>query len=135
MSAINSTEVPEATPSVGAMIDALHAKREEIRKLTKEVDRLKLERDDLEHQLIETMDAQGVQMSRSEKATASISETLRPLVEDWNSFYDWIHRNKAYYMLERRPAAAAYRELMEQRKRPIPGVSSFTQRSVLLRTR
>lgn len=127
--------IEDATPAVGALIDELYEKREKIRKLTKQVDALKLERDELELRLLETMDAQGVSMSRSDLATASVSETVRPVVENWDEFYNWIHRNKAYYMLERRPAAAAYRETMETRKRPIPGVSKFTQRSVLLRTR
>jgi predicted transcriptional regulator len=125
----------DATPAVGGLIDELYAKREKIRKLTKEVDALKAERDELELRLLETMDAQGVSMSRSDLATASVSEVIRPVVENWDEFYTWIHRNKAYYMLERRPAAAAYRELMESRRKPIPGVSQFVQRSILLRTR
>jgi hypothetical protein len=131
----STTPVEDATPAVGALIDELYAKREQIRKLTKQVDALKSERDDLELRLLEAMDAQVVTMSRSDSATASISEIIRPVVENWDGFYNWIHRNKAYYMLERRPAAAAYRELMETRKRPVPGVSQFVQRSVLLRTR
>jgi hypothetical protein len=125
----------DATPAVGLLIDELHAKREAIRKLTKQIDKLKAERDEFELRLLETMDAQVVTMSRSDKAVASISEIVKPVVENWDEFYTWIHRNKAYYMLERRPAAAAYRELMETRKRPLPGVSQFVQRSILLRTR
>lgn len=126
----------DATPSIGALIDDLHATREKIRGLNKEVEALNSQKANLETRLIEALDAQGVTQSRGASATASISETIIPQVKDWDRFYAFIARNKAYYMLERRPAAAAYREALELRKnRPIPGVESFTKRTISLRSR
>lgn len=127
--------VPDATPSIGALIDDLHSNREKIRKLEKQISELKETRDDLEHRLIEAMDAQGVMQSRGAHATATVTESTKPSVEDWDLFYAFIHRTKAYYLLERRPASAAYRELMERRNKPIPGVTSFIKRSISLRSR
>ncbi len=127
--------VVDATPSIGALIDDLHNNREKIRKLEKQVSELKETRDDLEQRLIEAMEAQGIQQSRGAHATATITESTKPSVEDWDLFYAFIKRNNAFYLLERRPASAAYREMMERRNKPIPGVTSFTKRSVSLRSR
>lgn len=123
------------TPSLGALTEALWEAREKQRKLQKQLDALVEEREDLERRLIAAMDAQGSDQTRSTHATATISESVKPNVEDWDTFWAFIHRNKAYYLLERRPAAVAYRELMERRRKPIPGVTSFIKRSINLRNR
>lgn len=126
----------ESTPAMGEIIDRLYYIREDMKALNKELDELKAERDQLTQQAIEMMDAQGTDQTRSDLATASITETVVPQVEDWDKFYNFINRNKAFYLLERRPASAAYRDLLESRKgRAIPGVSSFTKRNISLRTR
>lgn len=127
--------VADATPSIGALIDDLHHNRDKIRKLEKQVSELKEVRDDLELRLIEAMEAQGIQQSRGAHATATITESVKPSVEDWDTFYAFIKRNNAFYLLERRPASAAYRELMERRTKPVPGVTSFIKRSISLRSR
>lgn len=124
------------TTAVSALIDRLLDIRGQITALNKEVDTLKQARDEAEQQLIESMDALGTDQVRNEHATASVTERVVPQVEDWDRFTTFIMRNKALYLLERRPAATAYREMLEQRKgRPIPGVQSFTKRTIGLRSR
>ena len=126
----------DATPSIGALIDDLHSNREKIRKLEKQVSELKEVRDDLELRLIEAMDAQGIMQSRGAHATATITESVKPSVEDWDLVNAYIKRNNAFYLYERRIASAAFRELLERRNgKPIPGIVPFTKRSIGLRSR
>lgn len=122
-------------PVVGTLIKKLHAKREALRTLAQKQKKLEEERDDIAERLIAAMDAQGLTKSGGGPATASISESVVPQVEDWDRFHAFIGKTKRYYLLERRPAVVAYRELLELRKgRKIPGVSSFTKRTVRLLT-
>lgn len=126
----------QGTPAVGSLINKLMDIRESMKPLNAQIARLKEEKEETELKLIEMMDALGTDQTRNDVATASISDTVVPQVEDWDRFYRWIHRNKAYYMLERRPASVAFRETLEQRKnKPIPGVQSYTRRTINLRTR
>lgn len=128
--------IPAAKPTVGALIDELYELREQLRMLNKQAKEVGEARDAIEKRLMEAMDAQGVEQSRGAQATATISETVEPQVEDWESYYRFIRRNNAFYLLQRRPAAAPYREMLAQRNgKPIPGVQSFIKRSVNLRTR
>ena len=126
----------KSTIALDALIDDIFDIRNEIKAMNKQVDELKASKEEKELKLLEMMDAVGTDMSRSDVATATITETVVPQVTDWDAFYKFISRNKAFYMLERRAAAVAFRETLAQRKgRAIPGVSSFTKRSVGIRVR
>jgi hypothetical protein len=130
-----SSTLNSDTPSLGALNDALWNIREQQRKLQKQLDGLAQEREDLERRLLDAMDAQGTDQSRGTHATATISESIKPQVENWDEFWAFIRRTNSFFLLERRPAAIAYRETMERRRKPIPGVKSFVKRSITLRTR
>jgi predicted metal-binding protein len=81
------------------------------------------------------LEAEGIDGARGKLASVGINESIVPTVEDWDEFYRFIHRNKGYHLLERRAAAGAYRELLEQRKgKPVPGVVPFKKRTLSLRT-
>lgn len=124
------------TVALDTLIDGIFDIRNEIRAVTKQADELKVQKSEMEVQLIEMMDAVGTDQSRSSVATATITETVVPNVTDWDAFWRFIYRNKASYLIERRPASVAFRETLEQRNgRPIPGVSSYTKRAVGVRVR
>lgn len=119
--------------TVGAKIDALHALREEKRGL-EELLKAKVQEIDLvENDLIEQMDQQNITKSTGSKATVSISVSVKPSVEDWDAFYAYIHKNKYYHLLERRPSVTGCRELFDH-KGAIPGVVPFTQRKLNIRS-
>lgn len=119
--------------TVGAKIDALHALRGEKRQL-EELLKVKAQEIDLaENDLIEQMDQQNITKSTGSKATVSISTSVKPSVEDWDAFYAYIHKNKYYHLLERRPSVTGCRELFDH-KGAIPGVVPFTQRKLNIRS-
>lgn len=120
--------------TLGQLVDYSQELREKIRVLSKQVDDLKEERDKVEAQILESMDEQGVVKASGSKATASVTETIVGHVKDWDRFYGFITRTKAFHLLERRVANGAYREELNARHKPIPGVEPFTKRSIGLRT-
>lgn len=119
--------------TVGAKIDALHALREEKRQLEELLKAKAQEIDLAENDLIEQMDQQNITKSTGSKATVSISTSVKPSVEDWDAFYAYIHKNKYYHLLERRPSVTGCRELFDH-KGAIPGVVPFTQRKLNIRS-
>ena len=119
--------------TVGAKIDALHALREEKRQLEELLKAKAQEIDLVENDLIEQMDQQNITKSTGSKATVSITTSVKPSVEDWDAFYAFIHKNKYYHLLERRPSVTGCRELFDT-KGKIPGVVPFTQRKLNIRS-
>ena len=119
--------------TVGAKIDALHALREEKRQLEELLKAKAQEINLVENDLIEQMDQQNITKSTGSKATVSISTSVKPSVEDWDAFYAYIHKNKYYHVLERRPSVTGCRELFDH-KGAIPGVVPFTQRKLNIRS-
>lgn len=119
--------------TIGVKIDQLHAVREEKRRLEEEIKALVEKADALELSLIDQMDREGVSKSTGNKATVSITSSVKPSVEDWDALYAYIHRNKYYHLLERRPSVTGCRELLET-KGKIPGVVPFTQRKLNIRS-
>lgn len=119
--------------TIGVKIDALHALREQKRLLEEQLKQKVEEIALAENDLIGDMDTQGVVRSTGSLATVSISSSVKPSVEDWDAFYAFIHRNKYYHLLERRPSVTGCRELLET-KGKVPGVVPFTQRKLNIRS-
>lgn len=119
--------------TIGAKIDALHGVREQKRQLEEQLKLVSERLESMELELMSQMDAEQVTKSTGTKATVSITSSTRPSVEDWNLFYAYMHKNKYYHLLERRPSVAGCRELFEQNK-SIPGVVPFTQRRLHIRS-
>lgn len=122
--------------SVERLAEELADLRKEMRDLEKQKTALGKKAEEIEKELIAELDAMGTDMSRFPDAgiTVSISEQVVPQVVDWDKLERWIYRNHALYLLQRRPSVTAFRELMEARKRPIPGLEAFTKRKININT-
>ncbi len=86
----------------------------------------------LEMELITRLDEQGMEKASTADGTASINEVILPQVVDWDAFYGYMVEEESLHLLQRRPAAAAFRELNDSGV-TIPGVEPYTQRSIGLR--
>lgn len=119
---------------LGELGDAIYAKKQEIAEAAAVVDRLDAERRALEDELINRMDEVGTDIVRGDSATISISETVRPQLQDWDAFNKFVLRKKALHLFERRISATAYREMKEELgNKPVPGVSEFVARRLNVR--
>lgn len=119
--------------TVNDKIDAMFKIREEIRKYEAKIKELEKQKSGIELLLLKQMDEQGMTRAAGAKASVTVSESVKPSVEDWDLFYKYIHRMKLYHLLERRPSVAGCRELFEKRGK-IPGVVPFVQRQLQMRT-
>lgn len=126
-----SDETIAAPPpvAVGSLIDSVYELKERLRELEAEKKELNAQLATLEADLLATLDAQGVTLCRGRRASASISESVVPNAADWEEIYEYIRNEDALYLMERRLAVRAWRELYEGGTL-IPGTEPFTKRSI-----
>jgi len=123
--------------AIGALIAKMSDIREQRRELAKEDKALAEEYSNVEQSLIAALDSVGVASSASDVAIATITETAIADVQDWDKFHQWMRRTNRLFMLERRPAQAAFREYLETSRghAPPPGVVKFVKRTISLRNK
>ena len=85
-----------------------------------------------EQEIIELADSLGLDRFAVGKLSFSISEQVVGNVEDWEQVYAYIKANDAFYLVQRRLANAAYKELLDTGD-GLPGVVPFTKRSLNMR--
>lgn len=86
----------------------------------------------LEMELLVRLDEQGMKKASTNDGTASVTEVVLPQVTDWDALFEHISVTGDFYLLQKRPAAAAFRELHESGE-VIPGIDPYTKRSISLR--
>lgn len=86
----------------------------------------------LEEELLLRLDEQGMLQGKTPLGTATITETIVPNVVDWDDLQEHILETGDFYLLQKRPAAAAFRELHASGKE-IPGMEAFNKRTISLR--
>lgn len=84
-----------------------------------------------EIEIMQALDADGVKMTKSNIGQVTISESVYPqaTAEMWPQIHDYIRENNAFYLLEKRIAVLAYRELVSL-GRQVPGILPFTKRKL-----
>ena len=118
--------------TTGTMIDQYHDLREEKRRHEEAIKGITEKMSRLETDLLLQMEAEGITKATGKTATISVGEQIRPNVQDWDQFYSFIHKNKYYHLLERRPSVGGCQELFET-KGKIPGVVPFVAKRINMR--
>lgn len=112
---------------LGEMGDEIYDLNAEIAKANEVVKQLDNKKRDLENELLLRMQDAGTDIVRGNKATISISETVRPQIQDFDAFATFAIRKKALHMFEKRISGAAYQEMKKLLGgKPIPGLTEFT---------
>ena len=118
---------------VGTVIDQLWAAREEKRKLEEQVKEISTTITDIEEQLMERMDAEGMDKATGKKGSVSITTNVVANVTDWDELYPYIAKNKYWHLLQRRASDPGFRELWDAGKKT-PGVQPFVKKKLNLRS-
>lgn len=118
--------------NLGESIDRLYELREQKRDLNAAIADIDAQFEEIEANVLAKLQEIGVDSSKSKLASATISETVVPNVEDWDAFGRYIIDTNQLFLLQRRTSIAAYRDLL-QAGETIPGVSPFTKTSLSLR--
>lgn len=111
---------------LGNIVDDIYAIRSQRLELEQQVTELKQRQQALESEFAEKAAEQNITSARGHYASASVSETTLPAVNDWDAFYDFIKDHNYFHLLEKRPSVGGCRELFEKEV-DIPGVEPFTK--------
>lgn len=119
---------------LGKKVEALNTHRNKIRKLEDQVKLLKTTYVEMQDDLMDEMEKHDLLDASGRTASVHYKLTDVANVKDWDKVYNYIHRNKAWHLMFRRIADGAYREECElARGHKIPGIETFTKRSLNLR--
>lgn len=110
--------------TLGECVDRAYKLRAQRLELERKADTIKSEESALKDHVLESFNKADIEGARGKVATASITTKTVAQVEDWDKFYAYIHKNKAYEMLQRRVSDTAFRERLEAKK-TVPGVKPF----------
>lgn len=124
---------PEAVKGIGAMADEIYAKKAEVAAAEAAVKALQDECRDLENALMARMESEGTQQVRGKSALITISESVRPQLNDPEAFYSFVVKRKAPYLLERRIALNAWKDMVDTLGGPVPGVGEFKSQKLSVR--
>lgn len=83
-----------------------------------------------EAEVIDLLKGQGARKSTGKLANFSIKPSIVPVISNWDLFYPYIYKNKAGYLLERRPSVTACRELFESKGISLDGEDNITASKV-----
>lgn len=77
--------------------------------------------DEAEYALILHLKESGLDRVSANGFTASYSTETVANVNDWEAFYDFVRENNAFYLLQKRIASSAFREMLQVDGAPPPG--------------
>lgn len=127
--------MPENTSppiTTSAIIAKLVEVRDEKRRIGERDKELNDQWRSLEMELLVRLEEQGMKKASTEEGTASITETVLPQVTDWDAVFAHIKATDSFYLLQKRPAAAAFRELLDSGEE-VPGMEPYVKKSISLR--
>ena len=118
---------------LGSLIDKLSGIREKRRKLAEQDKELSSEYSQVEAELLQRLQAEGMDKATGKAATAFISTVVVANVTDWDALYSFIKKKGYFHLLQRRVSDPAFRELQEQLKNGVPGVEPFVKTNLNIR--
>gem|GEM_PF-3214294 len=124
--------------NISDLCEAINTKQKAIDKLNEatelKVAPLKLEIATLETQLVSLMHEAGMKVFKGDKAMAEIKISIRAQFDDFDKFAQFVYRNKALHLFERRIGQKAYTELKDTRGgKEIPGLKEFKQEKLTVK--
>lgn len=97
------------------------------------VSTIKEKMEKIEAFLLDQMDKQGLSSFKSEYGTAYLTTVDFASVSDWNALTEFVHKNNAYDLFEKRVCKSAVRDYIKTTKNVPPGVNYGTKLNVSIR--
>lgn len=124
--------ITDEKKDMGKLVAQLAKVKADRAKVSSELADLKAQEELLTQEALEQMEEMGVDQLRIGNQSLSRSKKIVPSVDDWDQFWAYIVKEKAYHLLQRRPAEGAYRELRATGE-DVPGANDFEKESLSVR--
>ena len=109
--------------NLGELIDLRADLKVRKASIQREIDAVDDEIQDVERRIKEVMLQSDLKMASGTKAKVTLKEDLQPSVKDWAAFHEFIRTHDAFYLLQKRVAATAFRDSLAAGE-VIPGVEA-----------
>lgn len=120
------------TTPLNELIDEMFRKRAEKQKHEAHIKQINEQITSLQLQLITRLREVGTDYARGTLASATLTETVLPKIDNWGLVADWVMQNNALYLLHRRVSSGPWKELRDAGT-DVPGIEPFTNTSISLR--
>lgn len=110
--------------TIGACVDLAFKLREERQAIAKKAEEVAKKETELKDHVLNTFKKDDIEGAKGKLATAGINRRTVAQVKDWEKFYKYISKHKAFELLQRRVNDGAYRERLEAGE-VLPGVEPF----------
>jgi hypothetical protein len=132
---MNAEMIPSGSPeTTGAMIAELVRIRDRKRELEAELKDLNEQWEGLKSKVLYKMEQEGSnRISSKDGGMVILSEIVVPQIVDWDAFETYVQESGNLYLLQRRVATKAYRELVEAGQE-VPGIQPFVKKDINLRS-
>lgn len=117
---------------IDAKIDEMYLLREQKKGLEAQVKEVNAKIAACNDWLLDKLKEVGTTTARGQNASATITESIVPNIEDWGAVSDWIIENDGVYLVHRRISAGPWKELMDAGT-VVPGIAPYTKTSISLR--
>ena len=117
---------------IDQMIDDMFLLREQKRGLEAQVKEVGAKITDLQQQLLVRFNEVGTDYARGSMASASVTESIVPQIDDWGQVAEWVMDNDALYLLHRRVSSGPWKELRDAGTE-VPGIEPYTKVAISLR--
>lgn len=107
--------------------------KSEMDQLNRQLKELRAVQDDIDVQLLQKMDAEGLSRTASDIASVSINEDTVPEVVDWDEVYAHITETQDWSLVQRRISSTAYKEVLKLGE-SVPGLQPRTVRRINFRS-
>ena len=107
--------------TIGETIDLMYTLREERKVHEAAIRGIKEKEDALESHLMSNFERVGLDGAKGKLATAAIKRSTVAEVTDWDAFYKYIAKNKAWDLMQKRASITSLRERWDDNK-VVPGV-------------
>ncbi len=113
-------------------IDHMFMLRERKRGLEAQIKETNAEITECQEWLLTRYKEIGTTTARGALASATMTETVVPVIDNWGEVAEWVIANDAIYLLHRRISSGAWKELLDTGE-SVPGITPFTKTTISLR--
>jgi hypothetical protein len=117
--------------SIGNLIDKAYDLRQKRLELQREVDKIKDQENEIRQAIMFELDMHGLAKASGAHASAGITMSIQPQVEDWDSVYRFVAETNRFDLLQKRLSTTAWRELVEEGVK-VPGTFVTEVRDISL---
>lgn len=112
--------------SLGSLVDKLYQLKLEKSEISAKEAEIKQKISELEDTILNRFSKDELSGASGKLAKLSVTQKLCPNIEDWDAFYEYIARENAWDLLQRRVSSTAYQARVEEGVE-VPGTTKFVK--------